>query len=172
MLNAPLADVQALFSAPCTLVALRLVDASAFNQRRTLRDVFVLTDEFVTLLETPHRSHEALLASILEPEQDFDLLDDGTVPTSYLYEIMPSQIAKCYERTALNQPLLSQHVHNLIEWFSGGMSFPPEALQALDSRITFVAIRDAIKRAALACCQANKPLDAHALLKAIYAASA
>ena len=172
LLNAPLADVEAMFAAPSALVVLRFVDASAFNQRRTLRDVFVLTDEFVTLLETPHRSHEALLASILEPEQDFDLLDDGTVPTSYLCEIMPSQIAECYERTLLNQPLLSQHVQNLIEWFTGGLSFPTEALHALDSRITFEAIRDAIKRAALACCQANKPLDAHALLKAIYAASA
>ena len=102
LLNAPLADVQALFAAPSTLVALRFVDAAAFNQRRTLRDVFVLTDEFVTLLETPYRSHQALLAGILEPEQDFDLLDDGT-PIGYLYEILPKEIAEAYECAVLDE---------------------------------------------------------------------
>ncbi len=172
LLDAPLADVEVLFAAPSTLVALRFVDAAVFNQRRTLRDVFVLTDEFVTLLETSYRSHEALLAGILEPEQDFDLLDDGTIPTGYLYEIMPKQIAECYERTVLNQAMQSQHVHHIIKWFTGGLSVPLEALYAIDSRISFESIRDAIKRAALDCCTANRPLDAHAILKAIYAASA
>ena len=171
LLNAPLADVQALFAVPSTLVALRFVNAAVFNQRRTLRDVFLLTDEFVTLLETPFRSHEALVAGILEPEHDLDLLDNGTTPIGYLYEILPSSIAECYERTVLNRRLLYQHVHHLIEWFTGGLLLPPEACYALDSRLTFEGIRDAIKRAALASCQANKQLDAHALLKELYAAS-
>ena len=109
LLDAPLATVEAIFASPAALVALRFFEAAAFNQRRTLRDLFALTDEFVRLLETPCRSHEALLAGILEPEQDFDLLDDGTTPIGYLYEILPKGIAEAYECSVLGRPLNFMH---------------------------------------------------------------
>ena len=171
LLDVSLAEVEAMFMPLITLVALRFVDVHVFNQARCLRSVFTLSDEFVTLLETPHLSHAAVLARILEPEHDLDTVDDGSAPIGYLYEIMPSQIAECYERTVLNRPLLYQHVHHLVEWFTGGLSLPVEACYALDSRLTFESISDAIKRAALACCTANRPLEAHAILKALFAAS-
>lgn len=171
LLNAPLADVQALFAAPATLVALRFVDAAAFNQRRTLRDVFVLTDEFVTLLETPYRSHQALLAGILEPEQDFDLLDDGTTPIGYLYEILPKDIAEVYECAVLDRPLKAIHIQALVSWYTAGHRMLPSFYSPLAGHITVEALRDAIKRVALECAQANKPLTTHALVKALYAAS-
>lgn len=171
LLHVSLAEVEALFTSPTTLTALRFVDVHVFNQARCLRGVFTLADEFVTLLEMPHLSHAAVLARILEPEHDLDTVDDGTTPIGYLYEIMPSQIAECYERTVLNRPLLHQHIHHLVEWFTGGFSLPEEACCALDSRLTFESIRDAIKRAALDCCTANRALDAHAILKALFAAS-
>lgn len=171
LLDAPLAEVEALFTPPITVAALRFVDVHVFNQARSLRNLFTLSDEFVTLLETPHLSHAAVLARILETEHDLDSVDDGTTPIGHLYEIMPSQIAECYERTVLNRPLLYRHVHHLVEWFTGGILLPVEACHALDSRLTFESIRDAIKRAALDCCTANGPLDAHAILKALFVAS-
>ncbi len=171
LLDVPLAEVEALFTPPTTLTALRFVDVHVFSQARSLRSVFTLSDEFVTLLETPHLSHGAVLARILEPEHDLDTVDDGTTPIGYLYEIMPSQIAECYERTVLNRPLLHQHIHHLVEWFTGGLTLPVEACHTLDSRLTFESIRDAIKRAAFACCTEIRPLDAYAILKALYAAS-
>jgi len=171
LLNAPLADVQALFAAPSALVALRFADASAFNQRRTLRDVFALTDEFVTLLETPFRSHEALLAGILEPEQDFDLLDDGTTPIGYLYEVFPKEIAEAYECAVLGRPLKFIHIEALVSWYTAGYRMLPSFYSPLAGHITVEALRDAIKRVALECAQANKPLTSHALVKALYAAS-
>ena len=171
LLDAPLAEVEVLFTPPITVTALRFVDVHAFNQARSLRSVFALSDEFVTLLETPHLSHAAVLARILESEHDLDSVDDGTTPIGHLYEIMPSQIAECYERTVLNRRLLYRHVHYLVEWFTGGLLLPIEACYALDSRLTFESIRDAIKRAALTCCTEKRPLDAHAILKALFAAS-
>ena len=171
LLNAPLADVQALFEAPSALVALRFVDAAAFNQRRTLRDVFVLTDEFVTLLETPHRSHQALLAGILEPEQDLDLVDDGNTPIGYLYESLPKDIAEAYECAVLDRPLNCIHIQALVSWYTAGCRMLPSLYSPLAGHITVEAIRDSIKRVALECAQANKPLTAHALVKALYAAS-
>ena len=160
-----------MFLPPITMTALRFVDVHVFNQARCLRSVFTLSDEFVTLLETPHLSHAAVLARILESEHDLDSVDDGTTPIGHLYEIMPTQIAECYERTVLNRPLLYRHVHHLVEWFTGGLLLPVEACHALDSRLTFESIRDAIKRAALACCTEKRPLDAHAILKTLFAAS-
>jgi len=171
LLDVPLAEVEAMFMPPITVTALRFVDVHVFNQARCLRSVFTLSDEFVTLLEMPHLSHAAVLARILEPEHDMDTVDDGSTPIGYLYEVMPSQIAECYERTVLNRPLLYQHIHHLVEWQTGGLSLPVEACYALDSRLTFESIRDAIKRAALAYCTANSPLDAHAILKALFAVS-
>ena len=170
LLNAPLADVEAMFAAPSTLIALRFVDVSAFNQRRTLRDVFVLTDEFVTLLETQYRSHQALLAGILEPEQDLDLLDDGT-PIGYLYEILPKDIAEAYECAVLDRPLKSIHILALVSWYTAGYRMLPSFYSPLAGHITLEAIRDSIKRVALECAQANKRLTTHALVKALYAAS-
>ena len=170
LLEVQLAAVEAMFAAPSKLVALRFVDAAAFNQSRTLRDAFVLTDEFVTLLETPFRSHEALLAGILEPEQDFDLLDDGT-PIGYLYEILPKDIAEAYECAVLGRPLNFMHIHDLVNWYTAGYRMLPSFYSPLAGRITVESVRDAIKRAALECAQANKPLNAHALVKALYSAS-
>ncbi len=171
LLDVPLADVEAMFAAPSTLIALRFVDVSAFNQRRTLRDVFVTTDAFVALLETPHRSHQALLAGILESEQDFDLLDDGTTPIGYLYEVLPKDIAEAYECAVLDRPLKSLHIHALVSWYTAGHRMLPSFYSPLAGHITLEALRDSIKKAALECAQANKPMTAHALVKALYAAS-
>lgn len=171
LLDVPLAEVEALFMPPIALVALRFVDVHVFNQARNLRSVFTLSDEFVTLLETPHLSHAAVLARILEPEHDLDSVDDGSTPIGYLYEIMPSQIAECYERTVLNRPLLHHHIHHLIEWFTGGLSLSVEECYALDSHLTFESIRDSIKHAALACCTEKRPLCTHAILKTLFAAT-
>jgi len=171
LLDAPLAAVDAVFAAPSTLVSLRFVDAAVFNQRRSLRDVFALTDEFVTLLETPYRSHQALLAGILEPEQDFDLLDDGSTPIGYLYEILPKEIAEAYECAVLDRPLKSIHIQALVSWYTAGYRMLPSFYAPLAGHITVEALRDAIKRVALQCAQANQPLNAHALVKALYVAS-
>jgi hypothetical protein len=172
LLDTPLDEVDAMFMPPISLVALRFVDVHVFNQARSLRSVFTLSDEFVTLLETPYRSHNALLVGLLEPEPDLDSVDDGTTPIGYLYEIMPSNIAECYERTVLNRPLMYQHIHHLVEWFTGGLSLPVEACYALDSRLTFETIRNGIKSAAFDCAKSDTKFDAHTILRALYNASA
>lgn len=171
LLDAPLADVEAIFAPPSMLVALRFVDARDGNKQRNLRAVFALTDEFVTFLESSYRSHDALLAAILEPEQDFDLLDDGITPIGYLYEIFPKDIAEAYECAVLDRPLKSLHIQALVSWYTAGHRMLPSAYSPLAGHITVEGVRDAIKKVALTYSQANKPLDSHALLKALYAAS-
>ncbi len=171
LIQSPLVEVETMFAPPCALIALRFVDASVFNQRRSLRNVFALTDDFVYLLETKFRSHQAVLAAILEPEQDLDLLDDGSIPVGYLYEILPMEIAQAYEFAVTERPLNVVHISELVCWYTAGYRIQPSFFSPLVGHITFETIRDAIKRVALDCCQANKTLDEHALMKALYAAS-
>lgn len=171
LLDAPFVDVDAIFAPPSMLVALRFADAKNGNKQRDLRAAFALTDEFVALLESSHRSHEALLAAILEPEQDLNLLDDGSTPIGYLYEILPKDIAEAYECAVLDRPLKSLHVHALVSWYTAGHRMLPSAYSPLAGHITVEGVRDAIKKVALTYSQANKPLDSHALLKALYATS-
>ncbi len=171
LLDAPLAAVEAMFEAPSALVALRFVEASAFNQRCTLQDAFTLTTEFVTLLETLFRSHEALVAAILEPEQDFDLLDDGVTPIGHLYGILPKDIAEAYECAVLDRPLKSLHIHALVSWYTAGHRMLPSAYSPLAGRVTVEVVREAVKRAALDCCIANVPINSFSLMRALYVAA-
>ncbi len=89
-----------------------------------------------------------------------------------LYQTLPRCIAECYERVLRDQPLQSRHVLSLTAWFTGGICLPAKTCIVLDGRLTFEAIRDAIKRSALACCQANKPFGDNEVLKALYTALA
>jgi hypothetical protein len=172
LLDAPKADVLAIFGPPSILVALGFMQPQDYSKPLNLRQVLMLKSEFITILETPYRSHEALLADILTPEYDPDLLDSDAVCIGDLYQTLPRCIAECYERVLRGQPLQSRHVLSLTAWFTGGIFLPAETCIALDGRLTFEAIRDAIKRAALVCCQANKPFGDNDVLKALYAALA
>ena len=172
LLDAPKADVRAIFGPSSILVALGFMQAQDYSKPLNLRQVLMLKSEFITILETSYRSHGALLADILTPEYDPDLLDSDAVCIGDLYQTLPRCIAECYERVLRGQSLQSRHVLNLTMWFTGGISLPAETCIALDGRLTFEAIRDAIKRAALACCQSNKPFGDNDVLKALYAALA
>jgi hypothetical protein len=171
LLDEPLAAVDALFSLPSKLVALGFMDAQSSYEQRSLQELCALNENFIYLLESPHRSEQAIVTAILEHEEELDPLLDGTVPVGYLIETMPQNIAECYERAVLNEPLLPQHIQQLVAWFTGGYVLPLEAAQPLAARITFESMREAIKRSALSCCQANQPYGAYALLKGLYAAS-
>lgn len=169
LLDVPKADVQAIFEPLSILVALGFMQAQDYSKPLSLRQVLMLKNEFIMILETPYRSHEAVLADILTPEYDLDLLDSDGVCIGDLYETFPRNIAECYERVLRDQPLQSRHVLSLTAWFTG-ICLPAETCIALDGRLTFEAIRDAIKRAALACRQANKPFGDNDVLKALYTA--
>jgi hypothetical protein len=171
-LNEPLEAVERLFALPSTLVALGFMDVQASYQHRSLQELCLLTDAFVTLLESPHQSTQSLLTDILEPTEELEQIRDGTVPVSYLYEVLPQATAECFERALWNVPLTPSHIQQLVAWWTGGYVLPLEALEPLHGHITFECIREAIKQTALAVCQTDQSFDAFALLKGLYAASA
>jgi hypothetical protein len=172
LLNVPVEDVTRMLAPPCRLRALRFVDAVHTNSAPTLREPFVLTDEFVDLLESTYRSHNALLQAILEPEQDLNLVNDEDVPIGHLYDILPKAVAEAFECGVLDRPLKSHHIDALVRWYTGGHRMHPAQCSPLAGRISVEGVREAIKRAAVDCCGANVPLDTFALLQGLYAQAA
>jgi hypothetical protein len=164
-------DAASIFTPPNRLKALRFVETVYTKDAPTLRTTFTLTAEFVNVLESVYRSHAALLQAIAEPEDDLNLLNDQEVPIGYLYETLPKEIAESCECAVLDRPLKAHHIESLVAWYTGGHRMLPSCYSALAGRITVEGVREAIKCAALKCCQANKPLDVHAVMKALYAAS-
>jgi len=171
LLDVPVDDVIKMLSPPCSLNALRFVDSVYTNREPTLRDSFVLTDEFVEVLETTYRSHEALLYAIVEPEQDLNLLNDEEVPVGHLYEVFQKDVAEAFECAVLCRPLKSYHINALVSWYSAGHRTLPSLYSPLAGRINVEGVRIAIQRAAFDCRIANVPLDTFALMRALYAAA-
>lgn len=167
LLDEPLEAVHALFRSPSKLVALRFIDPVCWHQPQNLRDKVIATDDFIELLEDKFRSHQALLAAILESEYDVNLFDDGS-PITVLYEWYPPDIAACYECAVLERPLEATHIKTIVQWFSG-MDMDVALFAPLAGRLSFESVREGVKRAALDCCTADKPVTALAILQALYA---
>lgn len=171
LLDVTAEEVRQMRAQPCRLKALRFVDSVYTKSGATLCAEFVLTDEFIQLLESNYRSHNALLQAILEPECNLDLRNDPDVPIGHLYEAWPKDIAEAFECAVLNRPLKSHHIDALVRWYTGGYKLHPAQCAPLAGRICVDGVCEAIKRAAFDCCIANLPLDGFALMRALYAAA-
>lgn len=169
LLDVPVADVYALFTPLCRLKALRFVDTVHTGVTPNLCSCFVLTDAFVALLESQHRSHNALLQAILEPEDDLNLRNDETVPIGHLYTEFPKEVAEAYECAVLQRPLKAAHIYALVRWYTGASPLLPSHYSPLAGHIDLVAVREAVKWAAFDGCRASTALDVFALMKALYA---
>jgi hypothetical protein len=171
LLDEPVDAVATLFN-PCSkLVALRFLDAKPWHEQKTLLDFVQATDEFVDLLETPHRSDAALLAYILEQEHDWLLGPESDNATELITsEYNGHDVEEAYLHSRFNKPLPARAVCAVAEWFSG-MEFDTTLFEPAAKRIDFESIREAVKNAVLECCTADKPVTEFTVLKAIYAAA-
>ena len=167
LLDEPIEAVHALFQPPSKLVALGFIDPACWHDPKNLRDKVIATDAFIALLEDKFRSHQALLAAILEPEYDVNLFDDGS-PITVLYEWFPADIAACYECAVLERPMEAAHIKTIVKWFSS-LDLEVALFAPLAGHLCFESIREGIKRATLECCTADKPVTALAILQALYA---
>ena len=159
--------ILALFQPPSKLVALRFIDPVCWHQPKNLRDKVLASDHFIELLEGKFRSHQALLAAILAPEYDVNLLDDGS-PITVLYEWFPPDIAACYECAVLERPLEAAHIKTIAQWFSC-LDLDIALLAPLAGRLSFEDVREGVKRATLDYCTADKQVTELAILQALYA---
>jgi hypothetical protein len=171
LLDEPVDAVALLFNPCFKLVALRFLDAKPWHEQKTLLDFVQATDEFVDLLETPHRSDDALLAYILEQEHDWLLGSESVNPTELITsEYNGHNVEEAYLHSRFNKLLPARAVCSVAEWFSG-MEYDTTLFEPTAERIDFEGIREAVKSAVLDCCTVDEPVTELAVLKAIYAAS-
>jgi hypothetical protein len=171
LLDEPVDAVATLFDPCFKLMALRFLDAKPWHEQKTLLDFVQATDEFVDLLETPHRSDAALLAYILEQERDWLLGSESDNPTELITsEYNGHTVEEAYLHSRFDKPLTARAICAVAEWFSG-IEFDTTLFKPTAERIDFEGIREAVKNAVLECCTADKPVTEFAILKAIYAAA-
>jgi hypothetical protein len=171
LLGEPVDAVAALFNPCFKLVALRFLDAKPWHEQKTLLDFVQATDEFVDLLETPHRSDAALLAYILEQEHDWLLGPESDNATELITgEYNGHAVEEAYLYSRFDKPLPPRAVCAVAEWFSG-MEFDTTLFEPTAERIDFEGIREAVKKAVLECCTADKFVTEFAILRAIYTAA-
>lgn len=171
LLDEPLDEIVNILTPPSSLKALRFLDPIHTNGASNLGIPFVLTDEFMDVLESTYPSHEALLRAVLEPEYDLNLMSQEDIPIGHLYGIFPATVAEAFECAVLSRPLTLIHIHAVIGWYTGGPHSRPSSYSPLSGRITLDRVREAIKHAAMDCCLARIPLDSFSLMRALYAAS-
>ena len=166
----PAAAIARTTNAPCQVLALRFVDATAWHRAKQLSDVLSLTDETLWLLEYEHRSVNSLLTFLLEPEFDAEIVGRDDCTSAGLYESLPQAVAEAYELARRERPLNIHQLPAMIHWFTL-MEIPPEQLQPLARKFMLEPLREVIKRCFVTCGRANQPVTPFLLLKALYAAA-
>jgi hypothetical protein len=172
ILDEPVEAVELLFTPPCRLLALRFMSADYWHIADSVFLSIGVTDEFIELLETPHRSIEAMRECWLQPEFDAKLYYDKEAAFEALKQDLEKQaIWSCYAQSILDVALTTKQINLVVQWFTGS-ELKAASLAPLANLLKFEAIREAIKRAALECCEAVQPVTEIALLRALYAATA
>jgi hypothetical protein len=72
--------------------------------------------------------------------------------------------------TILDVALTSKQVNMVVQWYTG-TKLKITSIAPLAKQLKFEAIREAIKRAALECCEAVQPITEIVLLRGLYAAT-
>ena len=153
------------------LLALGLFTPSSWNRAANLNDVLSASCNALSLLLTPHRSHNALLVYLLEPELDWMLLVDLSTPSSVFRQCFPERIAAVYERTVQQQSLRASDIAALLYWFAA-IDVPGERLETLAGRLDFEVVRETVKRCVVERSQLGTSATEFDLMRSLYNAAA
>lgn len=171
VLDEPLEAVQALFTPPCRLLSLRFMRADYWHIADCISLTIGVTDEFIALLEAPHRSIDAMRECWLQPEFDAKLYYDKEAAFKALKSDLNKQaIWSCYAQSILDLALTSAHIKMVVQWYTG-YKLNIATLAPLANQLKFEVVREAIKSAALECGEVVQPVTEIALLRALYVAT-
>ena len=152
------------------LLALRLVTPRSWHRASNLSDVLSASFECLWLLQTQHRSRDALMVFLLEPEFDCTLIVDPSTPLSLYRECFPERIAAVYERTVKEQPLRAVDIASLLHWFAA-VDVSPAPLKPLAGRLDFETVRETLKRCFVERSKVDAPTSEFDLLRSLYNAA-
>lgn len=168
LLDEPEEAIAGCFAAPIRLLAMRLI----WKGRRTvpigLDECFEASDLLPAVLETVHRSPEAMLARLLEPEPNWTLDPKVETPSVLFYDWFEKPLADAFAATVSGRQLTADHIVALIEWLTG-FRLEPAQCSPLAGHITLEAIEQALKRCFVTNGGCNRVVTPLKVLGSLYA---
>jgi hypothetical protein len=172
LLDVPAQDVTPLLEEPNTLLALGLIDNASWQQGNGAFAYAEATDKLLAMLEKRCVSRDALLTALKAPLQDRILAADSDVPDGMLYEpgYLPRQLAEAYIAARRSRCLTTDQLTALVCWQTG-FNIATEAVQALDQKLRFEAVRQTLADAVLARRKVNARVTPQTLIHALCTAA-
>lgn len=168
LLDEPEETVASCFVAPNRLRAMRLSWRGRCTSPFSLDECFEASDLLPAVLETVHRSPEAMLERLLEPERNWTLEPEVETPSVLYYEWFERSVADVFAATVLGRPLTADHIVALIEWLTG-FRLEPAQCSLLAGHLTLEAIEQAIKRSFVANARCDREVTPLMVLSTLYA---
>jgi hypothetical protein len=168
VLDEPVAAVAECFARPSRLRAMRLILADTRREPSSLSECLETGETLVDVLETVHRSKNALLADLLEPRPHWSLQPENDVPEALLLEWFDLPVAEVFVATLNDRPLSAVHIVTAIMWLTG-WQVPAAQCEPLAGHLSFDAIERAVQRCFVEHGQRDQPVTQLALMQALYA---
>lgn len=139
LIDEPVQAVIECLGAPDRLLAMRLLYRGRCTGSFGLDECFASGELLPKVLETVHRSPEAMLQRLLESEPSWTLDPDVQTPSVLFYEWLDRPVADAFAAAVLHQPLTADHIAALVEWMTR-MQLEPAQCQPLAGNIDLVTV--------------------------------
>lgn len=168
LLEEPVIAVAECLVLPCRLQALRLLLTDTRGVPSSMSQCLETGETLVEVLETVHRSRNALLADLMEPRPHWSLQPEHGVPDGLLVEWFEQPVAEVFVAALNGQPLSADQIATTVLWLTG-WHIPAAQFGALAGHLAFEVIERTIQRCFIEHCQRDEPVSALALMQALYA---
>ena len=170
LMDESFAEIEACFKTPNKLASLLLLSCNVWHCDLQMLGHYLSGSEFLAdLLEQQHQSKDDLLSCFNKSPLHWHPppLPEDVMQLGAWYE---PPMASAMRATALGQPLNARHIASFLA-SSTGHWFSQKQLAPLAGHLDYLTILTAVKKAAVQCCTASKPLTEFAVLKELYVAA-
>lgn len=170
LLEEPVIAVAECLVLPCRLQAMRLLLTDTRGVPSSMSRCLETGETLVDVLETVHRSRNALLADLLEPRLHWTLQPERDIPDGLLVEWFEQPVAEVFVAALNGQRLSADQIATTVLWLTG-WHIPAAQFGALAGHLAFDAVERAVQRCFVEHSQRDQPVTVLALMQALYAAT-
>ncbi|WP_143713553.1 hypothetical protein [Variovorax sp. RO1] len=171
LLEEPVIAVAECLVLPCRLQAMRLILTETQRAPSSLSQCLDASDTLIEVLETVHRSKNALIFDLLEPRlPHWSLQPQNDVPDAALLEWFDQPVADVFIASLSGRPLNAANISAAITWLTG-WQVPDAQCEPLAGHLPLDVIERAVQRCFVEHGQRNEPVTVLALMQALYAAA-
>jgi hypothetical protein len=170
LLDEPVMAVAECLVLPCRLRAMRLILMDTRKAPANVAECLDASDTLIEVLETLHRSKEALLFDLLQPRPLWWLQPESDIPDVLITEWFDEPVADMLIAAANSRPLTAPQIATAITWLTG-WPLSVEQCETLAGHLTFDVIERTIQRCFVEYSQRDEPVTRLALMQALYASA-